>query len=126
MGAFTKALDEAIAGPVRHQSLLTIGDTSREVYAYPMTGLDLDWISRKHKGFMQNPKVEGIVDLLIRKVKLVETDEAAFDLKDKPRLMRMGVDWIMDAKDALMPEDDADFSDEAVKTEMGNSKTDPA
>lgn len=119
MGRFTDQLRTQSQNLERNRVSLTIGDEQVDIYSLPMTGSDFDWVCRKHKGFMENPTISGIVDLMIRKC----TDEAGdpiFDLKDRPHLLRQDINWLNEVRVALFPDDETDLSDEAVEDEVGN------
>ena len=57
------------------------------LYALPLSVLDMAWVQRRHKEFITSMQVEGMVDLIIRKVQ-DEAGDKAFTLEDKPVLMR--------------------------------------
>jgi len=116
------ALGEKIQSTVvrnRRSVTIDIGDEDVTLWATPLTGQDMDWLSRKHKNFFANPTAAGTVDLIIRKAE-TEDGEKAFDLTDKAILVRMPLEWIGHVRAALFDDDDADMSDDAVEAEEKN------
>ena len=57
------------------------------LYALPLSVMDMAWVQKRHKDFLNSMQVEGMVDLIIRKVE-DKKGEKAFTLEDKPTLMR--------------------------------------
>ncbi len=57
------------------------------LYAMPLSVLDMQWVQRRHKDFLSAMQVEGMVDLIIRKVE-DKKGEKLFSKEDKPALMR--------------------------------------
>ncbi len=57
------------------------------LYALPLSVMDMSWVQKKHKEFLNSMQVEGMVDLIIRKTE-TEDGKRAFTLEDKPVLMR--------------------------------------
>lgn len=57
------------------------------LYALPLSVLDMSWVQRRHKDFLNSMQVEGMVDLIIRKVE-DEGGDKCFTKEDKPTLMR--------------------------------------
>lgn len=60
------------------------------VYTGMLTCGDVDKLQRKHPGFMNNPTVAAMVDLIIMKAE-DKNGEKLFTLEDKPFLMRESV-----------------------------------
>jgi hypothetical protein len=56
------------------------------MYVSALTAGDVDRIQRKHKDFINNPTVAGMVDLIIMKAE-DKSGEKLFTLEDKPFLM---------------------------------------
>ncbi len=48
---------------------------------------DVAWVQRKHKNFLDEMKVEGMVDLIVRKAE-DKDGKKVFTKEDKPLLMR--------------------------------------
>jgi len=61
--------------------------TPAALYALPLSVADMKWIQARHKDFLNSMQVEGMVDLIIRKVE-DKAGEKLFSLEDKPILMR--------------------------------------
>lgn len=57
------------------------------MYISSLTCSDLDKLQRKHKDFITNPTISGMVDMIILKAEDKE-GEKLFTLEDKPFLMR--------------------------------------
>ncbi len=57
------------------------------LYALPLSVMDMSWVQKRHKDFLNSMQVEGMVDLIIRKAE-DKKGEKAFTLEDKPTLMR--------------------------------------
>lgn len=119
MGQFHEALRAHIAAPERNSTATVINGNEVTLFAAPLTGTDLDRLMIKHKNFASAPTINATVDLLISKVE-TEAGDKAFDLADKPFLMKMPLDWINKVRADLFPNQDVDLSDEAVDAEVGN------
>jgi hypothetical protein len=65
-------------------------DSPLLVYTGMLTCGDVDKLQRKHPGFMSNPTVAAMVDLIIMKAE-DKDGEKLFTLEDKPFLMRESV-----------------------------------
>ena len=63
------------------------------VYSGILTCGDVDKLQRKHPGFMSNPTIAAMVDLIIMKAE-DKDGEKLFTLEDKPFLMRESVNVI--------------------------------
>lgn len=63
------------------------------LYVGSITAGDIDKLQRKHKDFLNNMTMAGMVDLIILKAQTKE-GEKAFSLEDKPILMREPVNVI--------------------------------
>ncbi len=91
------------------------GDPVR-LYATPITGADVEYLTRKHKDFLSSPTLGASVDMFIRKCRL-EDGEAAFDVGDRKHLLDMPLEKLGEMRDALFPGDGGDdFSDEGLDT----------
>lgn len=119
MGFFNDALRAATSAPERHRYATKIGEQEVEFFAPPLTGTDLDRLMLRHKNFATAPTIAATVDLIIAKVEN-EDGTKAFDIADKPFLMKMSLDWINALRSALFPNQDTDLSDEAIEKELGN------
>jgi hypothetical protein len=119
MGQFISALREHVATPDRNSVKVKIGAQEVSLYATPLTGTDLDRLMKRHPNFASAPTVTATVDLLIAKCQ-TEAGDLAFDLADKPLLLKMPLEWINGVRAKLFPEQDIDLSDAAVDDEVGN------
>ena len=63
------------------------------LYCGSITAGDIDKLQRKHKDFLNNMTMAGMVDLIILKAE-TKDGEKAFTLEDKPILMREAVNVI--------------------------------
>ena len=63
------------------------------LYCGSITAGDIDKLQRKHKNFLDNMTLAGMVDLIILKAE-TKDGEKAFTLEDKPILMREDVKTI--------------------------------
>jgi hypothetical protein len=132
MGQFRDALKAEVDSlSEQHRATIKIGNQEITLTARPLTGIDMDFVTKKHKGFVENPTMEGLVDLIIRKAKTEEGNKA-FDVGDKPYLLRMDVEKINELyatlfniepegdEDGDQPLGDADLSDDAVEQAVKN------
>jgi hypothetical protein len=69
-------------------------DQPLQIYASALTCQEFDRIQKKHKDFLSNMTVEGMVDLLILKSEN-QDGEKMFTLEDKPHLMREPLTLVM-------------------------------
>lgn len=65
------------------------------IYSSPITAGDIDKLQRKHKDFLNNMTINGMVDLIIAKAEDVE-GKRMFTLEDKMHLMGDSVSLIAD------------------------------
>lgn len=70
-----------------------VDDQPVTLYCSPITAGDIDKLQRKHKDFLNNMTIAGMVDLIILKAETKE-GEKAFTLEDKAILMRERVNVI--------------------------------
>lgn len=134
MGRFRDALKQEIqqSASNRHEARITLGGEEIVAYARPITGADMDFVCRKNKGFLENPTVGGMADLIIRKAQ-DEGGSLIFDQGDKPYLIKLGLKKIEafygdlfniapegDEDDIETPLGDTDLSEEAVEREVKN------
>lgn len=61
-------------------------DGPMKIYSGPVTGADIDRITRKHPGFLGNPTMEAMVDMIIHKAE-DENGEKQFTLEDKQPML---------------------------------------
>ncbi len=122
MGLFTEELRASVGGDSRerNEADIEINGKTFSLFAYPLTGADMDAIARKNKGFMESPTMGAMADLLIRKVRDQESGEKAFDMKDKQLILRMPLSWFQETMSQLLPDAEADFSEDAIEGEVKN------
>jgi len=89
-------------------------------FSRPLTSSDMTKISRAHPNFGASPTFEGMVDLLILKVR-DEHGEKGFDRSDKPVLMRVSTEKVGEIFAALFGSQFDDDSDEAHEERVKNS-----
>lgn len=65
------------------------------IYVSPLTAGDIDKLQRRHKDFLTNMTIAGMVDLIVMKAEM-EDGAKAFTLEDKPILMRESLSVISD------------------------------
>tara|TARA_B100001939_G_C16924615_1_gene611010 strand:- start:1557 stop:1901 length:345 start_codon:yes stop_codon:yes gene_type:complete len=70
------------------------------VYCKPITAGDINKLQRKHKDFLNNMQVEGMVDLIIMKAEDVDGNRL-FTLEDKATLMSEPVNLIAEISGKL-------------------------
>ena len=138
MGILSQALNAEVDNQTDLTAEFKLNDQVFKVGSKPLTPADFDHVnsvvaqaSTKMKigyvPFQQDPtNFTGQVALLIRKTRLLDddgglTDDKAFDLKDKPMLMRLGADKISDMfadlfKDQITTSvDDEESEEDAAK-----------
>jgi hypothetical protein len=93
---------------------VNLGGGTMTLYAYPLTGMELDKIALRHPNFATAPTVKAMVDIIVMKA-LTESDELAFDLGDKPPLMMKPVNLLNQIYVGLFPPKNQDLSDDAIE-----------
>ena len=63
-----------------------IGGVPLKIYVYPLTAGDINKIQKKHKNFLNDMTIEGMIDLIILKAGNAD-GERLFTLADKTHLM---------------------------------------
>jgi len=119
MSILGQRLRDAAAAPQRNACVLDVGDDQVTIYATPLTGMDMEWISRKHKDFAANPTVGAAVDLIIRKAE-TEDGEKAFDVEDKTWLLSRSMDFLTRIRNDLFPGGESDLGEEAIEEDLKN------
>lgn len=95
MGVFTEDLKAEVSSTPYTTASLELNGKAVTLCAKPLTALDMVAIKRAHPDFGNNPTLEGMVDLLIRKAQANDEDGGlAFDKADKPFLMRLNMNVI--------------------------------
>ena len=88
MGRFSDTLRAEVSSYVGATWSGELGGGNITLTATPITPRDMTVIRRQHPDFQVNPSLAGMVDLIIVKAN-DETGEKAFDLTDKPLLLRV-------------------------------------
>lgn len=88
MGRFSDAVRNEISSYAGSTWTGELGGQKITLTATPITPKDMSVIRRAHPDFQTNPSLPGMLDLIILKAR-DDAGEAAFDLADKPFLMRM-------------------------------------
>ena len=90
------------------------GDEACVLYALPLSVSDMKWIQARHKNFITEFQIEGMVDLIIRKCE-DEAGEKVFTKEDKQTVMhRASLDVIGDIFGELWGTK-GDFGEDAEK-----------
>lgn len=87
MGRFSDALRAEVSSYVGSTWTGELGGQTITLTATPLTPRDMTVVRRQHPDFQVNPSLAGMVDLLVMKA-LDDAGEKAFDLTDKPFLLR--------------------------------------
>ena len=82
------------------------------IYCGPITAGDIDKLQRKHKDFLSNMTITGMVDLIINKAEDVD-GKRLFTLEDKMYLMKESVTLISDIAGKMFS--DVDSVEDAEK-----------
>lgn len=94
MGKFSAALEDEAAGAKHSYWQGKIGGVDVHLQSLPLTPADFENVGRKHNGWHLEPSFAAMVAAIILKARDVEDGEKAFDLKDQPKLMRVGSELI--------------------------------
>lgn len=119
MGRFSDALRAEVSSYVGTTWSGELGGQTVTLTATPLTTRDMTTIRRQHPDFQVNPSLAGMLDLLLIKA-LDDTGEKAFDLADKPFLLRVSATKIGEIFGALFggqfdPEDEQGFEERKKK-----------
>ncbi len=87
MGRFSDALRAEVSSYVGTAWTGELGGQTITLTATPLTPRDMTAVRRQHPDFQVNPSLAGMVDLILIKA-MDDTGEKAFDLTDKPILLR--------------------------------------
>lgn len=71
------------------------------LFATPLLAGEFSRLQKKHKDFINNPSVDGLVDLIIMKAQDAE-GEKVFDIEDRPILLRQPIGVVTSVATALM------------------------
>ena len=88
MGRFSDAIKAEISSYAGTSWSGDLGGQTITLTATPITPKDMSVIRRTHPDFQTNPSLAGMLDMIILKAR-DESGEVAFDLTDKPFLMRI-------------------------------------
>lgn len=88
MGRFSDAIRAEVSSYVDSVWTGELGGSQVTLTATPITPKDMTVIRRQHPDFQVNPSLAGMVDLIMMKAR-DEAGEKAFDLTDKPFMLRV-------------------------------------
>lgn len=119
MGRFSDALRAEVSSYTGSTWTGELGGSLVTLTASPLTAKDMTAIRRAHPDFQVNPSLAGMVDLILLKAR-DEADEKAFDLTDKPILLRMSANKVGEIFGGLFgaqfePEDEQGFEERKKK-----------
>lgn len=120
MGKFTTALRAEVTGYDNTEWTGRLGGEEVTLFAKPATSADMERISNRHPGFLTQPSMGGMIDMII--LKATDSDgESAFDKGDRIFLMRMSTDKIGEIFRTLFGKQFIEDDDEAFEDRVGNS-----
>lgn len=119
MADIGKLLRDHIQLQDRRKVTVDIGTETVDLYSGPIRGIDIEQISKYHPDFAERPTVEASVRMIVVMVEDADGNKM-FDVGHIPSLMRMPLEWVAQVRDGLWPNEDVDFSDEAVENEEKN------
>lgn len=120
MGVFSQDLKNEVASTPETRWEGLLGSREVVLIAKPLSPLDLKYVTGRHREFMSNPNMEGMVDLLIHKTRTTTQEGPAFDASDKPMLMRMATTKISGIFQALFGDQLEANADEEIEKHKGN------
>lgn len=120
MGLFSQDLKEEVAGIQETRWEGVFGSREVVLLAKPLNPLDLKHVTNRHREFMSNPNMEGMIDLLIHKARTTLQEGPAFDASDKAMLMRMPTTKISEIFQALFGDQLEANADEEIEKHKGN------
>ena len=103
MSAFGERISAKAKQSTVRVEVLEWGDENEPMvlFATPLNAGEFSRLQKKHPNFLTNMTIEGLVDLIIMKA-LDEDGEKAFDVGDKPILMRQPVNVVSEVAGQLM------------------------
>lgn len=103
MSAFGERISAKAKQNTVRVEVLEWGDENEPMvlFATPLNAGEFSRLQKKHPNFLTNMTIEGLVDLIIMKA-LDEDGEKAFDVGDKPILMRQPVNVVSEVAGQLM------------------------
>ena len=119
MGRFSDNLRNEISSYVDTTWTGELGGQMITLSATPVSTKDMTFIRRQHPDFQVNPSLAGMVDLIMLKARDTEGNKA-FDLTDKPFLLRISANKIGEIfgglfGDQFEPDDEAGFEERKKK-----------
>jgi hypothetical protein len=87
MGKFSEALRSEVSSYADSVWTGELGGQTVTILAAPLTPKDMAAVRRSHPDFQVNPSLTGMIELIIMKAK-DEAGDKAFDITDKPFLLR--------------------------------------
>lgn len=120
MGVFSQALKDEVSSLAESRWEGSIGGNDVVLVAKPLSPLDMQAVTKKHRDFMSNPNVEGMVDLIMRKARAEGADTVAFEAVDRPYLMRLSMEKISGIFGALFRDQLESDADEEIEKQKGN------
>lgn len=118
MGRYSDALRQQVDAYGESEWMGNLGGVDVHLKSLPLTNADIMNVNRKHKGWINDPTPEAMIDCLILKARSFDDGQKAFDMADKPMLMRMTTEDIGEIFQALLGsafEDTHEASEERVK-----------
>lgn len=117
MSQFTARLESLVSTDRRKTVIKIEGADDIVLYAKPITGADIENISRRHPKFTDNPTVAAAVDLIILKAE-TEDGQKALTAEDKMPLLKLPLGQLMQIRQDLFPQEEID--DAAIEDEIKN------
>ena len=103
MSAFGERISAKAKQSTVRVEVLEWGDENEPMvlFATPLNAGEFSRLQKKHPNFLNDMTVEGLIDMLIMKA-MDSEDNKAFDVGDKPILMRQPVGLISNVAGQLM------------------------
>ena len=117
----TALLNAALAETTESEATLILAGTEVKLFSGPLTPNDLKIVGRKHPNFMMNPTMEGMVDLIIQKVRGGD-GQKMFTLEHRGLLMRLPSATVTGVFGELFGEQMTPEDDEAQDNRKGKFK----
>jgi hypothetical protein len=119
MGRFSDALRAEVSSYADSTWSGELGGQPVTLTATPLTTKDMTALRRQYPDFQVNPSLAGMLDLIMMKAR-DEAGEKAFDLADKPFLLRVSATKVGEIFGALFgsqfePEDEQGFEERKKK-----------
>ena len=114
MSLFTARLESLVETTRRSTTIEVEGADDIVLYARPVTGRDIENLTRRHPSFADNPTVAAAVDLIIMKAE-TEAGDKALTAEDKMPLLNLPLTVLTKIREDLFPQetiDDAMIEDE--------------